>query len=48
MILELTPAMAEHARFIEAGFGDLYDNLAARRAARLNERVYVAGHTRRK
>ena len=27
---------------------DLERNLAARRAARLNERVYVAGHTRRK
>ena len=48
MILNLTPEMAEHARFIEAGFGDLYDNLAARRAARRNGQVYVGHYLRGK
>lgn len=48
MILHLTPAMAEEARFRDAGHGDLYDNLAARRTARTASQVYVAGYTRRK
>lgn len=46
--LLLTPEMAEHARFIEAGHGDLFDNLKARRAARMNGQVRVAAHNRRK
>lgn len=46
--LILTPAMAEHARFIDAGHGDLFDNLTARKRARMAGIVRVGAYTRRK
>lgn len=48
MILELTPDMADHARFIDAGHGNLFDNLTARKHARNRGEVRVATYTRRK
>lgn len=48
MTLLLTPAMAEHARFIDAGEADLFNRLTAKSAARRNGHVLVRTYTRRK
>jgi len=48
MILELTPAMAEQARFIDAGEADLFNRLTAKSAARRSGQVLVRTYTRRK
>lgn len=46
--LTLTPEMAEHARWHDAGEGALFASLLARRAARQAGRVIVSSYVRSK
>lgn len=46
--LILTPDMADHARFIDAGHGQLFDNLIAAKRARQRGEVFVRPYTRKK